>query len=108
MAKIGSYEIVDTLQGGAKPLYKAKAADGAIVALKVMPATGVAEEEKQRFEHVVQNIVDQFCEHLGGPHEGNLRNRRPASIVTLRRRGRRHERVDRGEDSLHANGYEQA
>ena len=50
MAKIGSYEILETLQGGSKPLYKAKAADGAIVALKVMPATGVAEEEKQRFQ----------------------------------------------------------
>jgi serine/threonine-protein kinase len=50
MAKIGSYEIVETLQGGQKPLYKVKAADGAILALKVMPATGVAEEEKQRFQ----------------------------------------------------------
>lgn len=48
MQKIGSYEILETLEGGPRPLYKARGANG-VVALKTMPAQGVSEEERARF-----------------------------------------------------------
>lgn len=46
--RVGEYEILETLQGGARPLYKARSA-GIVVALKTMPAHGVSNEERARF-----------------------------------------------------------
>lgn len=48
MQKIASYEILETMEGGPRPLYKARGASG-VVALKTMPAQGVSEEERARF-----------------------------------------------------------
>jgi len=49
MQKIAAYEILDTLQAGPRPLYRAKSESGAIFALKTMPSQGVSEEERTRF-----------------------------------------------------------
>jgi eukaryotic-like serine/threonine-protein kinase len=49
MDKIGSFEILETLHLGAQPLYRAKAADGRIVAVKTTPVTGLTPEMRERF-----------------------------------------------------------
>ena len=49
MDKIGSYEILETLHLGSQPLYRAKAADGRIVAVKTTPVTGLTPEMRERF-----------------------------------------------------------
>jgi serine/threonine-protein kinase len=47
--KVGPYLILGTLRAGARPLYKAQAANGRIVALKTVPADGLTPEERERF-----------------------------------------------------------
>ena len=49
-AKIGSYEILSDLRPGLRPLYKAKAADGRIVALKTISTDGIADDVRERFK----------------------------------------------------------
>jgi serine/threonine protein kinase len=49
MDKIGPYEILETLHRGAQPLYKAKAADGRVVAVKTTPVAGLTPEHRERF-----------------------------------------------------------
>ncbi|MCU0248081.1 MAG: serine/threonine protein kinase [Bryobacter sp.] len=48
MQKVASYDILETLEGGPRPLYKARGASG-VVALKTMPTQGVSDEERARF-----------------------------------------------------------
>src|SRR6266851_4743725 len=47
--KIGAYEILDALRTGPRPLYRAKASDGRILALKTIPALGITDDTRQRF-----------------------------------------------------------
>jgi len=49
MDKIGPYEILETLHMGSQPLYRAKAPDGRIVALKTTPVKGLTPEMRERF-----------------------------------------------------------
>ncbi len=49
MDKIGPYEIQETLHLGPQPLYRAKAADGRVVAVKTIPVQGLSAEMRERF-----------------------------------------------------------
>lgn len=49
MDKIGTYQILEILHRGAQPLYRAKAKDGREVAIKAIPAAGIAPETRERF-----------------------------------------------------------
>ena len=49
MDKIGQYEILETLHMGAQPLYRAKAPDGRIVAVKTTPVKSLTPESRERF-----------------------------------------------------------
>jgi serine/threonine protein kinase len=49
MDKIGPYHILEPLFRGPRPMYRAKAADGTLVALKTIPVAGLSEEARERF-----------------------------------------------------------
>ena len=49
MDKIGPYQILETLHRGAQPLFKAKAKDGQLVAIKALPIAALSEEARERF-----------------------------------------------------------
>jgi eukaryotic-like serine/threonine-protein kinase len=49
MDKIGPYQIVETLHRGPQPLYKVKAADGRVLALKAAPTADSTPETRERF-----------------------------------------------------------
>lgn len=49
MDKIGLFQILETVHSGPQPLYRAKAADGRVVALKTIPAAGLTPEMRERF-----------------------------------------------------------
>ena len=49
MDKIGAYQILEIVHRGPQPLYRAKAADGRVVALKVIPVAGLSPESRERF-----------------------------------------------------------
>jgi serine/threonine-protein kinase len=49
MDKIGAYQILETLRAGPQPLYKAKAVDGRVVALKAVPVASLSAESRERF-----------------------------------------------------------
>jgi len=49
MDKIGQYEILEALHVGPQPLYRAKAPDGRIVAIKTIPVKGLSPEMRERF-----------------------------------------------------------
>ena len=63
MDKIGPYEILETLHLGPQPLYRAKAADGRIVAVKTIPVKGLSAEMRERFVRV------GFVNHRGHDHK---------------------------------------
>jgi serine/threonine-protein kinase len=48
-AKIGPYQILDVLHSGNRPLYKVKAADGRVLALKAVAVAGLSPEMRERF-----------------------------------------------------------
>jgi hypothetical protein len=56
MHKIGPYEIVETLQQGAKPLYRARAADGRTIALKAIPLDGITADARERFLREAESL----------------------------------------------------
>ena len=56
MHKIGPYEIVETLQEGAKPLYRARTADGRMVALKAIALDGITVEARERFLREAESL----------------------------------------------------
>ncbi|MGH9662432.1 MAG: serine/threonine protein kinase, partial [Bryobacteraceae bacterium] len=47
--RIGTYRILEVLHEGARPLYRAEAPDGRVVALKTSPLGDLADGEKDRF-----------------------------------------------------------
>ncbi len=47
---IGPYQIEGVLRKGPRPLYRARAADGRVLALKTMATAGITAEERQRFQ----------------------------------------------------------
>ncbi|MGA3043508.1 MAG: serine/threonine-protein kinase [Bryobacteraceae bacterium] len=61
--KLGAYRILGTVRAGARPLYKAQAADGRFVALKTVPVNGVTPEERERFLREAQ-----ICAGLDHPN----------------------------------------
>ena len=63
MDKIGAYQIVETLQRGAQTLFKAKAKDGQLVALKALPVAALSEEMRQRFTREAET-----CRRLDHPN----------------------------------------
>jgi serine/threonine protein kinase len=63
MDKIGAYQIVETLHRGAQPLFKAKARDGHMVALKALPVAALSEEMRQRFTREAET-----CRKLDHPN----------------------------------------
>jgi serine/threonine protein kinase len=75
--KVGPYQILGTLRAGARPLYKAQAADGRTVALKTAPASGLTPEERERFlrEAQISECLDHpnlLKVHDSGEAEGIL------------------------------------
>src|SRR5947207_8147376 len=49
MDKIGPFQILDMIHRGTQPLFRAKAADGRIVALKAIPVAALTSEMRERF-----------------------------------------------------------
>lgn len=49
MTRIGEFEILGILQPGPRPLYRARAADGRVAALKTVSAAGLTAEMRERF-----------------------------------------------------------
>lgn len=47
--KIGEYELLEPLHGGTHPLFRAKDAEGRVVALKAIPLSLASEEQRERF-----------------------------------------------------------
>jgi serine/threonine protein kinase len=76
-AKIGPYQILDVLHGGSRPLYKVKAADGRVLALKTIAAAGLSPEMRERFtrEAEICRALDQpnlVRAYDAGEADGNL------------------------------------
>jgi serine/threonine-protein kinase len=63
MDKLGAYQILDTLHRGAQPLFKAKAKDGQLVALKALPVDALSEEMRERFTREAET-----CRKLDHPN----------------------------------------
>jgi serine/threonine protein kinase/predicted nucleic acid-binding Zn ribbon protein len=63
MDKIGTYQILEVLHRGPQPLYRAKAADGRVVALKAAPAADANAESRERFAR-----EGETCRALDHPH----------------------------------------
>jgi len=61
--KIGPYQILDVLRSGNRPLYKVKAADGRVLALKAVSAAGLSPEMRERF-----NREAEICRTLDHPN----------------------------------------
>jgi serine/threonine protein kinase len=49
MDKIGPYQIIETIHQGPQPLFKVKAADGRVLAVKAIPVDGLSAEARERF-----------------------------------------------------------
>ena len=49
MDKIGPYQILETVQPGKQPLFRARAKDGRVVAIKAIAAAGLDAESRERF-----------------------------------------------------------
>jgi hypothetical protein len=49
MEKIGPYQIIETIHQGPQPLFKVKAADGRVLAVKAIPVEGLSPEARERF-----------------------------------------------------------
>lgn len=56
MLKIGPYEIVETLQEGARPLYRARTGDGRTIAVKAIPLDGITADERERFLREAESL----------------------------------------------------
>lgn len=56
MHKIGPYEIFEAVQEGAKPLYRARTADGRTVAVKAIPLDGITTEARERFLREAESL----------------------------------------------------
>jgi len=63
MDKIGPYQILDTIHRGPQPLFKVKAADGRLLALKAIPLEGLSAEARERFTREAET-----CRELDHPN----------------------------------------
>src|SRR5437763_5754436 len=63
MDKIGPYQILETLHRGPQPLYKVKAADGRILAIKAAPVADSSPESRERFSREAET-----CRTLNHPN----------------------------------------
>src|SRR5437899_5163117 len=63
MDKIGPYQILEILHRGPQPLYKVKAADGRVLAVKAAPVADSSAESKERFLREAE-----ICKSLNHPH----------------------------------------
>ncbi len=63
MERIGPYEILGLLHGGQRPLCRARAADGRVVALKTMPVAGLTLDARERFAREAA-----ICKELDHPN----------------------------------------
>src|SRR4051794_23780084 len=63
MDKIGPYQILETLHRGPQPLYRVKAKDGRVLALKAAPAADSTPETRERFAREAAT-----CRALDHPH----------------------------------------
>jgi hypothetical protein len=63
MDKIGPYQIVDVLRSGPQSLYRAKAADGRLVALKTVAVANLTPETRERFTREAET-----CRQLDHPN----------------------------------------
>jgi eukaryotic-like serine/threonine-protein kinase len=63
MDKIGTYRIVDVLRSGAQTLYRARAADGRMVAVKAVPVANLSAEMRERFTREAET-----CRSLDHPN----------------------------------------
>jgi len=63
MTKIGPYQILEALQSGPRPLYKVKAADGRVLALKSIAVEGLSAEMRERFTREAE-----ICRALDHPN----------------------------------------
>ena len=63
MQKIGVYQLIESLYSGPRPLYKAKAPDGRVLALKTAPVSSLTPEMRERF-----NREAETCSTLDHPN----------------------------------------
>ncbi len=63
MTKIGPYQVVEALHSGPRPLFKVKAADGRLLALKSIAVEGLSAEMRERF-----NREAEICRTLDHPN----------------------------------------
>src|SRR5690349_5376016 len=63
MDKIGPYQILETVNRGPQPLYRVKAADGRVLALKAAPLASSTPETRERFAREAET-----CRGLDHPH----------------------------------------
>jgi serine/threonine protein kinase len=63
MQKVGPYQVLETIYNGPRPLYKVKAPDGRVLALKTAPLESLSAEMRERF-----NREAQACSHLDHPN----------------------------------------
>jgi serine/threonine protein kinase len=63
MPTIGPYEVLETIHRGPRPLYKVRASDGRLLALKTAPAAGLTAEMRERF-----NREAAICRELSHPN----------------------------------------
>jgi len=63
MDKIGPYEILEVLHRGPQPLYRAKAPDGRVVAVKTTPTAELNAETRERFQREAET-----CRTLNHPN----------------------------------------
>src|SRR5205809_4036499 len=61
--KVGPYEVLDQLKSGQRPVYRARAAGGSIVALKIVSAAEITPEARERFLR-----EGQICAALDHPN----------------------------------------
>src|SRR3954465_1564302 len=62
MDKIGPYQILETVHRGPQPLYRVKAADGRVLALKAAPVADSTPESRERFSREAET-----CRGLAHP-----------------------------------------
>ena len=86
MDKIGPYEILEVLHRGPQPLYRVKAADGRVLALKAAPVANSTPETRERFLR-----EGETCRAFARRRKSTKGTPRPTSIGPAPRRISRHD-----------------